>query len=92
MLERKTVSQCPTADYYMGWNDAVDAMPKWRNVKDPPIKDGAYLIVYRKIGGELRIAWDMFNAENGCWCMDGWNGRTYLYWMPFSELPKPEEE
>lgn len=33
MLERKTVSQCPTSDYCRGWNDAVDAIPKWISVE-----------------------------------------------------------
>ena len=34
MIERKTVSQCITADYCWGWNDAVDAMPKWISVEE----------------------------------------------------------
>lgn len=33
MIERKTVSQCESEDYCKGWNDAVDAMPKWISVK-----------------------------------------------------------
>lgn len=33
MIERKTVSQCVSSDYCKGWNDAVDAMPKWISVK-----------------------------------------------------------
>lgn len=33
MIERKTVSQCISSDYCEGWNDAVDAMPKWISVK-----------------------------------------------------------
>lgn len=33
MIERKTVSQCVSADYCKGWNDAVDNMPKWISVK-----------------------------------------------------------
>ena len=34
MLERKTVSQCVSSDYCKGWNDAVDAMPKWISVEE----------------------------------------------------------
>ena len=34
MLERKTVSQCVSSDYCKGWNDAVDAMPKWVSVEE----------------------------------------------------------
>lgn len=33
MIGRKTVSQCVSEDYCKGWNDAVDAMPKWISVK-----------------------------------------------------------
>lgn len=34
MLEKKVVSQCISSDYCRGWNDAVDAMPRWISVKD----------------------------------------------------------
>ena len=33
MLDKKTVSQCISADYCRGWNDAVDAIPRWISVR-----------------------------------------------------------
>lgn len=34
MLDKKTVSQCISADYCRGWNDAVEAMPRWIPVEE----------------------------------------------------------
>lgn len=34
ILDRKTVSQCISSDYCEGWNDAVDATPKWISVEE----------------------------------------------------------
>ena len=36
MLDKKTVSQCISADYCRGWNDAVDAIPRWISVEEQP--------------------------------------------------------
>lgn len=48
MLEKKTVSQCVSSDYCRGWNDAVDAMPRWISVEDeyPDSKLKVLAIVY----------------------------------------------
>lgn len=34
MLKKKTASQCASAEYSRGWNDAVDAMPRWIPVNE----------------------------------------------------------
>ena len=34
MPERKVMSQCISSDYCKGWNDAVEAMPKWISVEE----------------------------------------------------------
>lgn len=33
MIEKKTVSQCLTADYCSGWNDAVDSVVRCKDCK-----------------------------------------------------------
>lgn len=34
MLDKKVVSQCISSDYCRGWNDAVDAMPRWISLEE----------------------------------------------------------
>lgn len=44
MLDKKTVSQCISADYCRGWNDAVDAMPCWISVKERLPEEGQVVL------------------------------------------------
>lgn len=94
MLERKTVSQCPTSDYCKGWNDAVDAMPKWISVEEKlPEERGTYLTVVRCLKGtwveinnydHLEERWEHDIVE---YSEDVTEFVTH--WMP---LPEPPEE
>ena len=87
MLERKTVSQCPTADYCMGWNDAVDAMSKWISVKDrlpPDLEEVLILVKETEFYGQYKeFSKYYFCQYIGCvddgewytvWC----NGHRYI--------------
>lgn len=90
MLERKTVSQCITADYCWGWNDAVDAMPKWISVEEMLPEElgvvlgvmmGTVTLLFYVGDGEFRTGNGML-WEKGC---------GYItHWMPLP--PVPEEE
>ena len=89
MLERKTVSQCPTADYCKGWNDAVDAMPKWISAMAEHPKDQAVVLIYCN-DGEVGAA--RFEEEYGCFVTTEkgtWKGAygAVTHWMP---LPSTE--
>lgn len=90
MLERKTVSQCISSDYCAGWNDAVDAMPRWISVKDRLPDDQRNVLVvnghcyirivgyWGKRGGQWR--W----LHNGCFA----HYNDITHWMPVPEPPK----
>ena len=89
MLERKTVSQCPTSDYCKGWNDAVDAMPKWisTNKKLPKVCENVLVAIpHSSYGFSLHVGmrWDE------CWWVESaeWDYDYILYWQPLPELPK----
>ena len=48
MLEKKTISQCISVDCCKGWNDAINEIPKWINVKEGlPNHSGDYLVITR---------------------------------------------
>lgn len=98
ILERKTVSQCITADYCAGWNDAVDAMPKWISVTErlPEVSDLVLVIANGKPKENVELI-------NACliasfwgyegWIADGFDGWDKLkvtHWMPLPEPPKEE--
>ena len=69
MLERKTVSQCISSDYCAGWNDAVDAMPKWISVEERLPKTVAESNWDKRTENVLAI------EENGNFYV----GRFYIY-------------
>lgn len=83
MIEKKVVSQCVSADYCRGWNDAVDAMPRWIPVEGRlPAKSKTVLVV---ADGMVDIA---CFSENG-WGLYTLECCTITHWMP---LPEPPEE
>ena len=88
MLEKKVVSQCVSADYCRGWNDAVDAMPRWIPVEERLPEDGKNVIVFVRSCADwwtMDIDW----CVNGHWVInadDEWHNITH--WMP---LPTPPE-
>lgn len=88
MLNRKTVSQCPSADYCIGWNDAVDAMPKWISVKERlPEEIYSACLVYS--GGYIQVA-DWSHDKMG-WDVWFYVGGEYdpdvTHWMPLPSAP-----
>ena len=94
MLEKKVVSQCISADYCRGWNDAVDAMPRWISVEErlpEAHADGSVDAELVTDGEFIHMAY----YAHGQWifCESGemkgpmWN--TVTHWMP---LPEPPEE
>ena len=100
MLERKTVSQCPTSDYCRGWNDAVDAMPRWVRVDKlmPPYNEE--VLVYRpRMGLKVMIAtYDGFYGEDDNEWHEGWSVAGFdihknpciTHWMSLPQPPKEE--
>ena len=89
MLEKKVVSQCVSADYCRGWNDAVDAMPRWIPMegKRPPL--GEVLVCTTGRFPWVGIAW--CNGKNTFETGGGLKlrGNDVSHWMP---LPEPPEE
>ena len=82
MLEKRTVSQCISSDYCKGWNDAIDEMPKWIDVKD---------------GLPEKADWYLVYAENQRPFVAYFKGKTFplnnhyhkiTHWMPLPEPPK----
>lgn len=93
MLRRKTVSQCVSSDYCKGWNDAVDAMPKWISVEERlPEQEGMYIVYIERNKGNAFIGTDHYDFLNR-WGGEGWyDGRYVTHWMPFDSLPEPPKE
>ena len=89
MLERKTVSQCPTSDYCKGWNDAVDALPKWISVKERLPEHGSMAIAHT-LHFYAVLQWDekcelWFSAHSV-------HGKDFVtHWMPLPEPPKEDK-
>ena len=94
MLDKKTVSQCISADYCRGWNDAVDAMPRWISVEErlPEVdkRYGGY-----EYSAEL-LVYDGLRRRAACYCHTSgvWYDSRYeddtfevTHWMP---LPSTE--
>ena len=92
MLEKKVVSQCVSSDYCRGWNDAVDAMPRWISVEErlpEAHADGSVDAELVTDGEFIHMAY----YAHGQWifCESGemkgpmWN--TVTHWMP---LPSTE--
>ena len=91
MLERKTVSQCPTSDYCKGWNDAVDAMPKWISVEEWLPKVGEFVLFkYAKNAQNptmhARNTMAVGRYEYGMFLVEGCSVKV-THWMP---LPSTE--
>ena len=87
MLERKTVSQCITADYCWGWNDAVDAMPKWISTKDRLPQHGGLFIIATRYG-EIRTAY--YHPKTYAFESDpaGVDSKHITHWLPLPGIPE----
>ena len=103
MLEKKVVSQCISSDYCRGWNDAVDAMPRWISVEDEQKpRHGEYYLCVCTLPNDPEHKWDWisvrwWNATTGNGYVDrphfsdeGVEGMTVTHWMPLPEPPKEQ--
>ena len=91
MLEKKVVSQCVSADYCRGWNDAVDAMPRWISVEEMlPEYDELVLCVGAKGGMFLGCKLRLFAGDKTAYCFvpNARQGRYATHWMHLPEAPK----
>lgn len=101
MLEKKVVSQCISSDYCRGWNDAVDAMPRWISVEEnekPRLRQDCLCIC--SYSDTKNHEWDymmvlrwMGEGDNGYvnrphFQHEGMNGMIVTHWMPLPEPPK----
>lgn len=86
------------ADYMRGWNDAVDAMPRWISVEErlPGKGHDWVLIIGKWESGGGWIVPHVAEYREGIWMANGtgWNKIEDLHikvthWMP---LPEPPEE
>lgn len=91
MLERKVVSQCISSDYCRGWNDAVEAMPRWISVEEklPEHKEDVALYIRCGDVSFIRTGWRMGNGQFIC-PNDSLSGYEVTHWMPLPEPPKEE--
>ena len=93
MIERKTVSQCPTSDYCRGWNDAVDAMPKWISTEEalPEICKKVLVAIPH---GKYRYKLHVGERWNECWWVEAakWNNDYIKFWCELPEPPKKEAD
>ena len=88
MLDKKTVSQCVSADYCRGWNDAVDAMPRWISVEERLPEKGVFVVVY--YGNFIGNLMDVYMWDGECWrSSTGYleDAENITHWMP---LPSTE--
>lgn len=97
MLERKTVSQCISSDYCKGWNDAVDAMPKWISVEErlPDVvvesnwdKRTEYVLAIEENGSFHVGRFYIFKFDGNYELVSGYERPDVTHWMPLPELPQ----
>ena len=91
MLDKKTVSQCVSSDYCRGWNDAVDAMPRWISVEEKLPEPKEVVALYIRCGDVsfIRTGWRMGNGLFIC-PNDSLSGYEVTHWMPIPQPPKEE--
>lgn len=91
MLEKKIATGCADHDYCAGWNDAVDAMPRWISVEErlpEPKEDVALYIRYGDVSF-IRTGWRMGNGQFIC-PNDSLSGYEVTHWMPIPQPPKED--
>lgn len=93
MIERKTVSQCPTSDYCRGWNDAVDAMPKWISTAEA-LPEICKKVLVARPQGKYRYTLHVGERWDECWWIEAakWDYRYVEFWCELPAPPNPDEE
>lgn len=99
MLEKKTVSQCVSSDYCRGWNDAVDAIPRWISVEaEQKPKHHEEVLCRYVFDGDSECLYAVLTyyayGDNGYvtgqhFTGEGLHDMRVTHWMP---LPEPPEE
>ena len=101
MLEKKIATGCADHDYCSGWNDAVDAIPRWISVEERKPKVGQHCLCICAYENDPRHEWDsmmvlrwMGDCDNGYvnrphFQHEGMEGMKVTHWM---SLPEPPEE
>lgn len=92
MIEKKTVSQCISSDYCRGWNDAVEAIPRWIPVEERLPEDGKNVLIFVSTMSSwwhVEVDWRTGNSWHNNAETD-WNKITH--WMPLPEPPEVEHE
>lgn len=91
MLEKKTVSQGISSDYCRGWNDAVDAMPRWISVEERlPEKGSVVLVMWNYSPMVAHYRWSGY-FETTWGCIPLHVGTEVTHWMSLPEPPKEPE-
>ena len=98
MLEKKVVSQCISSDYCRGWNDAVDATPRWISVEEQ-YPDSKLAVLGYGLRSKRYGEYDPFpsvhvvytRGEDEGW-FTFWNDEyvKVTHWMLLPEPPKEE--
>ena len=89
MIEKKSATGCADHDYCAGWNDAVDAMPRWISVEErlPEPKEDVALYIRCGDVSFIRTGWRMGNGQFIC-PNDSLSGYEVTHWMPIPQPPK----
>ena len=87
MLEKKVVSQCISSDYCRGWNDAVDAMPRWISVEERLPENYISVIGYLPIDDEegLPPTREVYHTDKGWFAPSLGELCIVTHWMSMPE-------
>ena len=89
MLEKKTVSQCVSADYCRRWNDAADSVPKRNSVKEVMPEQFVSVLGYMIDAGDFPPVRECYLIGNTFYFPALLERHPISHWMP---LPEPPEE
>ena len=102
MLEKKIATGCCDHDYCAGWNDAVDAMPRWISVEERLPETCAEtrsfyhsVTVLASENGRIMMGYFTTSKDDGSFDFSGVDSHKKFYdfakpshWMPLPDPPK----